>query len=547
MTSDSEMRQCRLDDIDIDLQRQRVERDGRDLEVTGLSFQLLRYLLAQGDRVVGFDELIEHVWAPAIVNEETVTQRIKLLRQALGDDSRRPRYIRSVRGQGYQLCVMPQWHPQAPARDASEVLEHAGSMPNAAANQRQRSRAAVALAMALMLVAIVAALAYWRAGESSTQTADAKRPAPEGNPLLERAAYYAGIGQRDDNERAIALYQQVVKDSPHDARALLGLSRAYSARVCLFNFPPEWAAQAEELASAVIRVQPDNGPAYAARGYAYDCRGGIDQALQGYERALQLDPADDKSRASAGYLYERKGRLAEALKANTGLHGDPARVRFLQLQLASNLDLLGYPQAAEARYRRSFDLYPDNVFSNIAWPRFLFRQGRLSEAQAALDEAMQRGTAHVDLFLLQAELALSRGDRQAAQAACREAVQLRPQASLPATLLGLADDSLDPAQARSRADALAADLAAGAGYPSDWLEVALLHQTAGEPAEALADVQRAIAGGYRDAAYLQVSPWFAELRRDPGYAAVIDALQRALVAERARVAPATIAKLTATP
>ncbi|GGD36541.1 hypothetical protein GCM10007235_05640 [Pseudoxanthomonas indica] len=537
-----------MDDIDIDVQRQRVERDGRDLEVTGLSFQLLRYLLAQGNRVVGFDELIEHVWAPAVVNEETVTQRIKLLRQALGDDSRRPRYIRSVRGQGYQLCAVPQWHPPSQAtRDASADVEHAGSKPGAAANQRQGSRAPVALAMVLLLTAVVGLLAYWWAGESSTQSADAKRPAPEGNPLLERAAYYAGIGQRDDNERAIALYQQVLKDSPHDAQALLGLSRAYSARVCLFNFPPEWAVQAEELASTVIRVQPDNGPAHAARGYAYDCRGGIDQALQGYERALQLDPADDKSRASAGYLYERKGRLADALNANTGLHGDPARVRFLQLQLASNLDLLGYPQAADARYRRSFELYPDNVFSNIAWPRFLFRQGRLSEAQAALDEAMQRGTAHVELFLLQAELALSRGDRQAAQAACRDAVQLRPQASLPGTLLGLADDSLGPIQARSRADALAVDLAAGAGYPSDWLEVALLHQAASEPAQALADVQRAIAGGYRDAAYLQVSPWFAELRRDPGYAAVIDALQRALVAERARVAPATIAKLTATP
>lgn len=552
MTRNSEMQHCRLDDIDIDLQRQRVERGGVALDVTGLTFQLLRYLLAQGDRVVGFDELIEHVWAPAIVNEETVTQRIKLLRQALGDDSRRPRYIRSVRGQGYQLCVSPQPLRKESATVSDTSIELPAQEQATAAAHVRRLPGLSVLAVGVGVVVLAAGVVFWIARGSSAPAADGKRAGvaangAEDNPLLQRAAYYAGIGQRDDNERAIALYQRVLKESPQHAQASLGLSRAYSARVCLFNFPPTWADQAEDLARGVVRTQPANGSAYAALGYSYDCRGDIEQALQGYERAVQLDPADDKSRASAGYLYERKGRLADALKANTSLHGDPARVRFLTLQLASNLDLLGYPQAAEARYRQSFELYPDNVFSNIAWPRFLFRQGRLSEAQTALDEAMQRGTAHVDLYLLQAELALSRGDRKAAEAACQAAVELRPQASLPTTLSGLSNGSLDAAHALTRAEALAGDLAAGAGYPSDWLEVALLHQAAGQSAHALADLQRAITGGYRDAAYLQVSPWFADLRRDPGYAGIIDSLQRALVAERARVSPATISQLTATP
>jgi cytochrome c-type biogenesis protein CcmH/NrfG len=52
------------------------------------------------------------------------------------------------------------------------------------------------------------------------------------SPLLQRAEYYAGIGQRDDNERAIALYRQRLQQAPEEPRALLGLSRAYSARVC---------------------------------------------------------------------------------------------------------------------------------------------------------------------------------------------------------------------------------------------------------------------------------------------------------------------------
>lgn len=544
MTAKSELYRYRLDDIDIDLQRQRVERDGSLLDVGGLSFQLLRYLVVQGDRVVGFEELINQVWAPAVVNEETVTQRVKLLRQALGDDSRQPRYIRSVRGQGYQLCVMPQ---------AIAALSDAAAESPSAAQMLVRARGTGKLrwGVAAVLAAGVALGAWhgWlqRAAGPIDPNMAAQSHADSTDVVLQRAAYYAGIGQRDDNERAIGLYQRVLAESPGNAAAQLGLSRSYSARVCLFNFPPEWAARAQQLAEAVIAAQPGNGRAQAALGYSYDCRGRIDAALQGYERALQRDPNDDNSRASAAYLYERKGRLADALIANTSMRGDPSRVRFLALQLASNLDFLGYPQAAEARYRRSFELYPDNVYSNIAWPRFLFRQGRLKEAQSALDEALHRGTAHMDLHLLQAELALLRGDSQAAQAACRTAAELRPQASLPNTLLLLSASSPDTDALQQRAELLAQDLVQGAGYSSDWLEVALLHEAAGNRARAVADVRRAIAGGYRDAAYLQVSPWLAGLRRDPAYAQTVDELQRALVSERAQVPPQLIAKLTASP
>ncbi len=141
-----------LDDLRIDVARQRVERDGVALELGGLSFRLLHYLLRQGQRVVGFDELIVQVWAPALVNEETVTQRVRLLRQALGDASRQPRYLRSVRGQGYQLC--------APVRRD----EDGGDREDVPASRRPRWRG-IAIAAAVVLgVGTLAALAWsWSA------------------------------------------------------------------------------------------------------------------------------------------------------------------------------------------------------------------------------------------------------------------------------------------------------------------------------------------------------------------------------------------------
>lgn len=523
----------RLDDLVIDLERQRVDRDGELLNVAGLSFQLLRYLVEQGDRVVGFDELIQRVWAPAVVNEETVTQRVKLLRQALGDDGRRPRYLRSVRGQGYQLCVRPEPMPAFEPANMPEPGSH-------------RSRRVVMAMAGVVVFAACAGLWAWKQHVDGND-ARAKATATAPPSLLQRAAYYASIGQRDDNERAIELFGQALEQTPGNVDALVGLSRAYSARVCLFNFPPEWAARAQVLAEQAIRAEPGRAAAHAALGYSHDCRGRIDDALAGYERAVALDPAADNSRASAAYLYDRKGLLAQALLANTSLRGDPARVRYLQVQIAGILDLLGYPQAAEARYRQSFALYPDNVFSNIAWPRFLFRHGRATEAQAALDQAMRRGTEHADLFQLAAELAQLRGDPAAALAAYRQAEALRPGASLPKTLARLHAGPVDPAWASTRADGLARELESGAGYPSDWLEVVVLREAAGDRAAALASLQRAVDAGYSDAAYLRVSPLFRTMAAEPGFARSVDALNRRVALEHRKVPSALLESLTASP
>ncbi|MGX5732262.1 hypothetical protein ACWKWK_17245, partial [Pseudoxanthomonas beigongshangi] len=123
----------------------------------------------------------------------------------------------------------------------------------------------------------------------------------------------------------------------------------------------------------------------------------------------------------------------------------------------------------------------------------------------------------------------------------------RPQASLPTTLARIDAGNVDPAWARARAKRLAAELAAGAGYPSDWLEVALLHEAAGDRAAALASLERAIDAGYSDADYLRVSPLFRTMAAEPAFVRGLDAIQRHNADERAKVPAALLAKLTASP
>ncbi|HZP65426.1 MAG TPA: winged helix-turn-helix domain-containing protein, partial [Rudaea sp.] len=476
----------RLDDLTIDLARRRVERAGRALDVSGLSFDLLAFLVSRGGDVMSFDDLIAGVWAPAVVGEETVSQRVKLLRQALGDDSRRPRYIRSVRGRGYQLAVPPQPAEAAPV----------GVQP--------KRRRALAIGAVAVLALGVAAAWYLHTRMPAT--------APPRENLVERARYYAGIGQDENNERAIALYEEALAHDATNVPAMLGLSHALSARVCLYNREPRWLDRADALAEAVLAAHPGDSLAHGALAYAYDCRGRIDSAIREYERAIALDPAArNDSLASVAHLYAVKGRLAEALHADLAAANSAEGLHFLELQIARTLELLGYAAQAEQRYARIFELYPDNVFANAAYPRNLWLQGRYADAQAALARAIAR-PPHPTTFLLEGELALVRGDRAAAGAAFARAAALRPHQSMPATLARLyAAEPPDPAWLRARLEAERRDLETDEHWPDDWLEIALIEIALEDRAGATAALERAAAEGYRDGAYLRTSALFRPL------------------------------------
>lgn len=519
----SAMDTLRLLDLEIDRPAQRVSRNGEALPVSGLSWTLLDVLLAHGTDVVDFDTLAAQVWAPAVVGEAAVSQRVKLLRQAFGDDSRRPRYIRSVRGRGYQLC--------APPRPAS-------------ASPKRSSRAR-RLGWGVAAVAVLGMAATLLLLPRST-------PQSAGQSLLQRADYYASIGQANNNRVAITLYRQALQADPESVLARRGLSRALAAQGCLFNGTPEQLREALALAEQERQRAPRDAAAHALWGYAQDCLGDMRQAITGYSRAIELEPGDERSRASLAYLQQERGQLATALQANLSLKA-PERIRFRDVQVARELELLGFTRAAALRHARNFQLYPDNVFSNIAWPRSLYLAGAPQQARQALDEALARGTPHPQLLRLQGELALLAGDAAGAADAFERGRQLRPQQSLGQTLALLHGvGAADGAWIDQRLQQLAANAGAGDGWPDAALERALLLQARGHAGDAVAALQQAVDDGFRDVAWLRATPLFVPLRSAPGWPALLQRLDADIARQRARVLAASwrpddLAALSAAP
>ena len=105
----------RVGDLTIDTGRQFVNRAADSIPLPKLSYDLLLVLARAAPNVVSVDELMGLVWPGLVVSPETVSQRVKLLRDALGDDPRSPRYIGGLRGRGYQMVAVVQEIDDDPA------------------------------------------------------------------------------------------------------------------------------------------------------------------------------------------------------------------------------------------------------------------------------------------------------------------------------------------------------------------------------------------------------------------------------------------------
>src|SRR4051812_25668268 len=68
-------------------------------------FDILLHLIHNRDRVVSNDELIEAVWGGRIVAESTVSSRISVMRQVLGDSGESQRFIRTIPRKGYRFIA----------------------------------------------------------------------------------------------------------------------------------------------------------------------------------------------------------------------------------------------------------------------------------------------------------------------------------------------------------------------------------------------------------------------------------------------------------
>ncbi len=83
--------------------RRLLVRDGREQPLIPRYFDLLVFLIEHRQEAVNRRQIFDSVWNDVIVSDSALSQAIRTIRRTLGDDSREPRFIRTVSRHGYRF------------------------------------------------------------------------------------------------------------------------------------------------------------------------------------------------------------------------------------------------------------------------------------------------------------------------------------------------------------------------------------------------------------------------------------------------------------
>lgn len=94
-----------LGDIQIDTEKAAVTKDGQPVYLSALEYKLLLVFLNHRGHVLSREQLLEEIWdcTEDYVSDNTLSVFIKRLRKKIEPDPQNPKYIRTIRGMGYQM------------------------------------------------------------------------------------------------------------------------------------------------------------------------------------------------------------------------------------------------------------------------------------------------------------------------------------------------------------------------------------------------------------------------------------------------------------
>jgi DNA-binding winged helix-turn-helix (wHTH) protein len=104
-------RRYRFGDFTLSTRRRILLQNGREQPLIPRYFDLLVFLVERRHEAVHRQAIFDRVWNDVVVSDSALSQAIRTIRRTLGDDSREPRFIRTVSRHGYRFVF-------------AEVVEH---------------------------------------------------------------------------------------------------------------------------------------------------------------------------------------------------------------------------------------------------------------------------------------------------------------------------------------------------------------------------------------------------------------------------------------
>ncbi len=266
-------------------------------------------------------------------------------------------------------------------------------------------------------------LGRYEEAQAAYETLLAQAP---GAAVFSRAARLAWV--RGDASAAISWMQQAVEDAKEGG--LTGERLAwYQFQLGELYFKTGDVEAAQEQYAIARQTWPDYYLVLVGEGKVAAARGDFEQAIALYERLVAHLPQPDFV-AALGDFYALAGdetaaqELYDTVEFIANLETDDQALVGRQLALFyanHGINLNSALAAAEAELASRPDVYGYDV---LAWT--LFKNGRLDEAAAASEQALQLGTQEALFFYHAGMIAAAQGNNEQATQHLNHALELNP-------------------------------------------------------------------------------------------------------------------------
>jgi TolB-like protein/cytochrome c-type biogenesis protein CcmH/NrfG len=351
---------------------------------------------------------------------------------------------------------------------------------------------------------------------------------------------------RAGNVRQVELLRQAIHLDTNFAAAYAMLGRAHMFRGVAGE--RNWTDSGFAVARKAIALDPEDAEGHFVLGDLLVSRQNLSEARRSYLKALELSPGHGGAMADLANVYVALGRFDEAL--DWALRNQQLNPNVPHAYYHVGLALLGLADdSATFRYLLSGEQKlpgQARIEGLLVWLEM--RAGRNAAATERAKRLMVNEPDNTEVPPIRAELAVFTNDPDA-RTLIEPLARQDPEANgqvFPESLRSMYALALQRQGKQAEALSLWAESAAAAqrhlaegqeGYSAP-MEIAAIHAIEGRKTDALDWLERGYRAGWRDAVTLALDPFFASVRQEPRYKAVVASIQQDVSAMHARAASA---------
>ncbi|MDQ3814441.1 MAG: tetratricopeptide repeat protein, partial [Armatimonadota bacterium] len=213
---------------------------------------------------------------------------------------------------------------------------------------------------------------------------------------LEGLLTWGEILSYNRDPRAVGAFQRALRLAPNNERALLGLARSYAWISQYDNAIAQYQTLLNQNVSNETRLQ-----ALLGQGDAYSFSERFPQAIEPYQKALEVDPNSIEAHLGLGRAQAIIARYPEAVEhLSVVVQAQPKNTEALKLLALAQTDL--NKEAALARYQTLLPLQTDprDQAETLGEIAALHAQlGHPEEARQAYEDALQRAPDNSDVAI----------------------------------------------------------------------------------------------------------------------------------------------------